>query len=197
MGVTLDSLPRQDPSFFLIPSLPGIGCGTPPRPTLEALPRKSMSVCVCTRWTLLLCRGRRTPSKSCYSVSPSTRSGLRLHCLAPELLGLPFVGCKGSSGSCSLPQGHGWGMLSSHCVGSVILGHWGLGEEGKFILHSCAWQAVISSHANPEDWAAKISWATVNGHVCAVSIQWTWGKTCWLKLPPKILKLTYHLSDMG
>lgn len=95
--MTLAPLARQDPSFFIIPCLAGTGCGTLPRPTLEALPRKSMSGCVCTRWTSLLCRGRRTPSKSYYSVSPSTRSDLCCIALLLNFLGPPFARCKGNS----------------------------------------------------------------------------------------------------
>lgn len=101
MNMTPTSLPRQDPSFFSILYLTGTGCGTPPRPTLEALPRKFMSGYACTRWTSLLCRGRRIPSKSCYSVSPSTRSSMG--CISPQLPGPPFAGCKGSN----VPNGPG------------------------------------------------------------------------------------------
>lgn len=76
VGVTLASFSGQGPSIFCNSLSPGTGCGTPPRPTLEALPRRSTSGCVCTRWTSSHCRGRGILSKSCYSVSPSTRSDL-------------------------------------------------------------------------------------------------------------------------
>lgn len=49
VGVTLASFSGQGPSIFCNSLSPGTGCGTPPRPTLEALPRRSTSGCGCTR----------------------------------------------------------------------------------------------------------------------------------------------------
>lgn len=154
-----------------------------------------MSGCVCTRWTSLHCRGRRILSKSCYSVSPSTRCvWVPLPCSwasQTSLCRMQRQQC--TERSCSLPQSHDWCVLSPDCWWCDRDSQ-GAGRRKKLILCSGKCHALISSPANPEDWAAKTSWTTVTGHVFAIIIRQTWGKTCWLKFKSEF---THHLSDMG
>lgn len=110
---------------------------------------------------------KKDPEQVLLQCVPKHKVWSGLHCLAPELPGPPFVGCKGSS----VPNGpvHCPGVMAELCCHhTVVVWYWlELGEEGKLILYSGGCCAVISSPVNLEDLAATISWAAITGHVHA------------------------------